>query len=158
MVLSLGAASIRPGTRFAVEGFLAGLFSTIFVAAYPILLSKTHRAFVENPTSLMGILNGDALSNRSTIAQGPLMSGDGKDETRAAWKLLHYVNVISMAFVFFCALVSGEIKDISRNCYFLDVAFFWLMMLGAGAAAWATFVMGFLLVRVSDASRHQKIY
>ena len=153
MVLSLGAASLRPGTRFAVEGFLAGIFSTIFAAAYPIALSKTHRAFVENATSLRAILDGDALSNKPAPANGVRLSGDGKDETRAAWKLLHYVNIISMVIVLFFALVSGEIRDISRNCYFLDVAFFWLMMLGAGAAAWATFVTGFLLVRVSELCR-----
>jgi hypothetical protein len=118
MFLSLTVVSLRPGTRFAIEGFIAGVFSTFFVAAYPLLLSRTYKTFT---------------------AEFP-------DVTRAAWKLLHYTNVLAVVFLFPCALISGELRDISRNCYFLDVAFFWLMILGAGAAAAATFVFGFLLV------------
>jgi len=148
MVFSLAVVSLRPGTRFAIEGFIAGVFSTFFVALYPILLSSTYKTFSDrnapnNPSHLFNV--GNSATDHSSV----LMSGDGKDATRSAWKLLHYTNVLSIVFLFPCALVSGELRDISRNCYILDVAFFWLLMLGAGAAAWATFVMGFLLVRAS---------
>ncbi|KAA8911079.1 hypothetical protein FN846DRAFT_463976 [Sphaerosporella brunnea] len=147
MLLSLTVVSVRPGTRFAIEGFIAGFFSTFFVAAYPLVLSHTYKAF-----SARHNLDAAAANIFSTdlSGDGPLLSGDGKDQTRAAWKLLHYTNFLSVFFLLFCALVSGELRDISRNCYFLDVAFFWLMILGAGAAAWATFVAGFLLVCASS--------
>lgn len=131
MTLSLTMASLRPGTRFAIEGFIAGLFSTIFVAAYPILLSHTYTSFFAH------------------VAASSSGSSDGKDVNRTSWKLLHYTNIISIMLVFPWLILSGELRDISRNCYFLDVAFFWLMMLGAGAAAFGTFVAGFLLTRAT---------
>lgn len=138
MVLSLTMVSLRPGTRFAIEGFVAGIFSTFFVAAYPVLLARTYKTFTAaTATTPMSIDLGN---------DGPVLSGDGKDNTRASWKMLHYINTLSIVFIFPWAIISGELKDISRNCYFLDVAFFWLMVLGAGAAAWATFVTGFLVV------------
>jgi len=139
MMLSLTMVSLPPGTRFAIEGLVAGIFSNIFVAAYPILLSRTYRAFLSgNPTT--GDLLGDS---------GLRQSHDTQEETRAAWKLLHYTNFLSILIIFPWLIVTGEIRDISHNCYFLDVAFFWLMVLGAGAAAWGTFVAGFLLVRAA---------
>jgi hypothetical protein len=142
MVGSLLMVSLRPGIRFAIEGFLAGLFSTIFVAAYPIMLTKTHKGFLqEDPSG--GVLSGDLLGVGVV-----LMSGDGKDEARAAWKTLHYVNVLAVMFLLPWVFISGEFRDISRNCYILDVVFFWLMILGASLASWATFVFGFLLVKV----------
>lgn len=148
MVLSLAVVSLRPGTRFAIEGFIAGVFSTFFVALYPILLSSTYKAFSDRHApndSPHPFTVDNSLTDHSSV----VMSGDGKDATRSAWKLLHYTNLLSIMFLLPCALISGELRDISRNCYILDVAFFWLMMLGAGAAAWATFVTGFLLVRAS---------
>ncbi|KAF8246732.1 hypothetical protein K440DRAFT_585327 [Wilcoxina mikolae CBS 423.85] len=148
MTLSLIMASLRPGSRFAIEGFVAGLFSTFFVAAYPILLSRTYKAFAQFCSNSSGVFSGDLLGVDGTDG-GVLLSGDGKDGTRAAWKLLHYINFLSILFILPCVIISGELQNIGRNCYFLDVAFFWLMMFGAGAAAGATFVSGFLLVSAS---------
>ena len=141
MVLSLGMVSLRPGTRFAIEGCIAGVFSTFFVAAYPILLARTYKTF----TAAIAKAPGSVDLGNDNI----LFSGDGKDDSRASWKLLHYINALSIAFILPWAILSGEFTDISRNCYFLDVAFFWLMVGGAGVAAWATFVTGFLLVRAT---------
>lgn len=140
MTLSLGVACLRPGTRFAIEGFLAGIFSTIFVAAYPVLLSKTYKSLLSGPSS--GVLLGDLLG------VSPDVEVDGKEETRTAWKLLHYANILSIIFVFPWVLLAGEWGDISRNCYILDVPWFWLMVVFSGIGAWTTFVGGFLVVRV----------
>ena len=144
MVLSLAMAVLRPGSRFAIEGFLAGLFSTIFVAAYPIFLSKSYRSLLQGPSS--DVRSGDLLGTGD--GGGVLLSADGKEETRSAWKLLHYLNLLSIAIVFPWIFLSGEFGDISRNCYILDIPWFWLMGLFSGIGAWGTFVSGFLLVRV----------
>ncbi|KAI5778383.1 hypothetical protein EDC01DRAFT_674089 [Geopyxis carbonaria] len=147
MVLSLTMVSLRPGTRFAIEGFLAGIFSTLFVAAYPVLLARTYTTLLQTSSDPASTRSGDLLGDSDG---GVLLSGDGKDDARAAWKLLHYVNTLALVVVVPWVLFSGELRDVSRNCYFLDVAFFWLMIAGAGVAAWATFVSGFLLVRATS--------
>lgn len=141
MTLSLGMACLRPGTRFAIEGFLAGIFSTIFIAAYPVLLAKTYKSLLSGPSD--GALPGDLLG------AGADAEVDEKDETRTAWKLLHYVNVLSLVMVLPWILLAGEFGDISRNCYILDVPWFWLMILFSGIGAWGSFVGGFLVIRVS---------
>ncbi|KAI5852541.1 hypothetical protein DFP73DRAFT_533061 [Morchella snyderi] len=135
MTLSLAMACLRPGTRFAIEGFLAGIFSTIFVAAYPVLLSKTYKSLLK-PSG-----NDDLL--------GVGVEPEGKDETRTAWKLLHYTNFISILVVLPWVFLSGDWGDISRNCYILDVPWFWLLVVFSGIGAWGTFVGGFLLVKAT---------
>lgn len=135
MILSLAMACLRPGTRFAIEGFLAGIFSTIFVAAYPVLLSKTYKSLLK-PSG-----NDDLL--------GVGVETEGKDETRTAWKLLHYTNFISILVVLPWVFLSGDWGDISRNCYILDVPWFWLLVVFSGVGAWGTFVGGFLLVKAT---------
>ncbi|CUS11569.1 unnamed protein product [Tuber aestivum] len=144
MVLSLAMAVLRPGTRFAIEGFLAGLFSTIFVAAYPILLTKAYKSLLHGNPNTTG--SGDLLGVGPTDG---MFSTDGGEETRSAWKLLHYVNVLSIAMILPWVFLSGEFGDISRNCYILDLPWFWLMGLFSGMGAWATFVSGFLLLRAT---------
>lgn len=135
MVCSLAVLSVgSQGVRFAKEGFIAGIASTVFVAAYPVILTRTWRSWSQARTE----------DNRPT--SGPELE---REEARSAWKLLHYVNFCAMVGVGLLALLSGEIRDIGRNCYILDVAWFWIMAALAGLAAWATFVCGFLLVRVS---------
>lgn len=141
MTLSLAVASLRPGTRFAIEGFLAGIFSTVFVAAYPVLLSKTYKSLLSGP-SVNGVLSGDLLGVGADIEV------DGKEETRTAWKLLHYANILSIALVLPWIFLAGEWGDIRRNCYILDVPWFWLLVVFGGFGAWGTFVGGFLVVRV----------
>ena len=143
MVLSLAMAVLRPGTRFTIEGFLAGLFSTIFVAAYPILLTKAYKSLLRGNPNTPG--SGDLLGVGPTDRT---LSTDGKEETRSAWKLLHYVNMLSIAMILPWVFLSGEVRDISRNCYILDLPWFWLVELFSGVGAWATFVSGFLLLRV----------
>ncbi|CAZ80659.1 unnamed protein product [Tuber melanosporum] len=144
MVLSLAMAVLRPGTRFAIEGFLAGLFSTIFVAAYPILLTKAYKSVLRGNPNTIG--SGDLLGVGPTDG---MLSTDGGEETRSAWKLLHYVNVLSITMILPWIFLSGEFGDISRNCYILDLPWFWLMGLFSGLGAWATFVSGFLLLRAT---------
>jgi len=144
MVLSLAMAVLRPGTRFTIEGFLAGLFSTIFVAAYPILLTKAYKSLLRGNSNTPG--SGDLLGVGPTDRT---LSTDGKEETRSAWKLLHYVNMLSIAMILPWVFLSGEVRDISRNCYILDLPWFWLVELFSGVGAWATFVSGFLLLRAT---------
>lgn len=133
-------ACLRPGNRFAIEGFLAGIFSTIFIAAYPVLLSKTYKSLLSGSPG--GVLSGDLLG------VGADVEADQKDETRTAWKLLHYTNVLSILMVLPWILLAGEWGDISRNCYILDVPWFWLMILFSGIGAWGSFVGGFLVIQV----------
>ncbi|KAI5790401.1 hypothetical protein FPQ18DRAFT_293390 [Pyronema domesticum] len=148
MTLSLLMATLRPGSRFAIEGFIAGIFSTFFVSLYPFILSRvyrllTHRLSSHEPTSPSMI--GTMISIFAPTTSLPHPRSDGSS-TRAFWKLMHYLNLLTIIILIPMCFITGEFRNISRNCYILDVAWFWLMMLGAGATAFSTFVMGFAVV------------
>ncbi|KAL7266737.1 hypothetical protein RUND412_010700 [Rhizina undulata] len=147
MVVSLLVVSLRPHTRFAIEGFLAGIFSALFVAAYPIMLVKTYKSFMPLQSSSS---DPDLLGDSFYEPVGAGGTGDDKEEARKAWKMLHYINVLSILLILPWAWISGEAGDVQRNCYFLDVPFFWFMIVAGGIAAWGSFVLGLAVVKATS--------
>ena len=141
--LNLLMTSIRPGERDPWESVVAGVFSSAFVALYPVLLLRCYRQLVSDL-----VPQGDLLSTpdrrTATVNTGT------KEETRAYWRVLHYTSSLTIAMLVPFVLVSGELKQIHRNCYFLDVPWFWFLMSCAALGGFGVFSSFLLLVKATS--------
>jgi len=139
-MLNLLMASIQPD-RVTWESIVAGVFSSLFVALYPIVLLRAYRQLVSDL-----VPQGDLLAP----AEDEISILGTKEETRAYWRILHYTSLLSLAITFPLVLISGELGQIRHNCYFLDVPWFWFLMLCGGIGSWAVFVSFLLLVKATS--------
>lgn len=142
--LNLLLAIIRPGERITWESVVAGIFSSLFAALYPIILLRAYRNLVSDLVPQGDILSVNDDSNPSNVSTGT------KEETRAYWRVLHYTSIMSIVFLLPLVLVSGELKQISRNCYFMDVPWFWFLMVCGGVGSWAVFSTTLLLIKATS--------
>lgn len=145
--LNLLVACIQKSTRVTWESILAGIFSSLFVSLYPIILLRTHHQLTAAQISQGESLNGHSSSqtrNLHTSAQA-----GSREESRAYWQLLHYTSLLSITIVTPLVLISGELSNILRNCYFLDVPWFWFLISCSSLAAWAVFSSALALVRAT---------
>jgi hypothetical protein len=145
--LNLLIASIRPGSPVVWESVMAGVFSSFFVALYPILLMRTYRNLVtmQNP-QVDDFVSFN--SNNNLIPAADV--GCSKEETRAGWRILHYTSLLSIFMLLPIVFFSGEIGNISRNCYFLDVPFFWFLTLCGGIGSWSVFFSTLLFAKATS--------
>ncbi|OCK84661.1 hypothetical protein K432DRAFT_389366 [Lepidopterella palustris CBS 459.81] len=141
--LNLLLASIRPGVRVTWESIVAGVFSSFFVALYPILLLRTYRTLVSGLVPQGDVLTGYPSSTNDE-------SAGNREETRAYWRTLHYTSSLSILILTPIVLVSGEVGNILHNCYFLDVPFFWFLTWCGGIGSWAVFVSTLLLAKATS--------
>jgi hypothetical protein len=142
--LTLLVATARGNVRVPWESIVAGVFSSFFVALYPIQLSRTYKSLLTSLVpqgELLGTFPSQAISSLPPDHSGT------KEEARAYWRLLHYTSVISIIIFLPIVFFSGEIGDIRRNCYILDVGFHWLMVLCGGLGSWAVFWSTIALTR-----------
>ncbi|KAG8629149.1 hypothetical protein KVT40_003014 [Elsinoe batatas] len=141
-VLNLLMATIEPG-RVTWESIVAGVFSSLFVALYPVVKLRAYKQVVSDL-----VPQGDILAP-SDDDSAPTYLGT-KEETRAYWRILHYTSLLSMMLIAPIVLISGEIQQIRRNCYFMDVPWFWFLMLCGGAGSWAVFSSFLLLIKATS--------
>lgn len=134
--------SIRPGERDPWESVVAGVFSSLFVALYPILLLRSYRQLVSDL-----VPQGDLLSVTDTHT--PTINTGTKEETRAYWRVLHYTSSMTIAMLIPFVVLSGELQKIHRNCYFLDVPWFWFLMSCASLGGFAVFSSFLLLIKAT---------
>jgi hypothetical protein len=142
-------ACIRKGSRVTWESIVAGVFSTLFVALYPILLQKVHNKLTSALIPQGDVLTGFQSQQQNDTADQQQLSGT-KESTRAYWQLLHYVSLLSIMIIAPITLISGELSSILRNCYFLDVPWFWFLMLCSSLASFAVFSITLALVRATS--------
>jgi hypothetical protein len=145
--LTLLVATMRSNARVTFESVLYGVLSSIFVALYPVQLQRTYKSLL---ASL--IPQGDLLTTATSNSMNghpPDLSGT-REEARAYWRLLHYTSTLSLLLFAPFPFISGEIRNISRNCYFLDVFFHWLMVLCGGLGSWAVFFSTIALTRATS--------
>jgi hypothetical protein len=130
------------------ESIVAGVFSTLFVALYPILLLRVHKQLSARQTPTPH----DNMTGYSPSrgAQGGHPPSSTKEDTRAYWQLLHYTSILSLAILTPLLLISGELSNILHNCYFLDVPWFWFLTFLGGLASWAVFSTTLALVRATS--------
>ena len=139
--LNLLFATVRSNVRVTWESIVAGVFSSLFVALYPILLLRAYRAI------LAGLVpQGDALTGYPTSADDV----GNREETRAFYRTLHYTSLISLILLTPILLLFGDIAHIYHNIPFLDVPFFNAMMLFGAMGSWAVFSSTLLLVKCTS--------
>jgi hypothetical protein len=141
--LTLLVATTRTNVRVTWESIVAGVFSSIFVALYPVQLHRTYKSLV---ASL--VPQGELIGTFPSSA--PADYSGSREEARAYWRLLHYTSTLSILIFTPIVFLSGEISNISRNCYFLDVFFHWLMVLCGGLGSWAVFFSTIALTRATS--------
>ena len=142
--LTLAIATV-PQTSIQVtwESVGAGVFSSIFVALYPVQLQRTYKSLV---ASL--VPQGDLLGTFPS-STSPDFSGT-REEACAYWRLLHYISLLSILIFTPIVILSGELAIIWRNYYILDVFFHWLMVLSSGTGSWAVFWATIALTRATS--------
>lgn len=155
-------ASIRPGVRVTWEGVVTGVFSSLFVALYPIVLLRTYRTLASFMVPQGDLLTGYVedpvdTSNPSdsfctaTADSEPFSGSVGTREgTRAYYLTIHYTSVLSIILLAPVVLLSGEISNIQHNCYFLDVPWFWFLVLSGSFFAFTVFLPFLLLVKATS--------
>jgi hypothetical protein len=141
--LNLLMTSIRSGERDPWESVVAGVSSSLFVALYPILLLRGYRQLVSDL-----VPQGDLLSGTDSRSQ--VVSTGTKEETRAYWRVLHYTSSLTIVMLIPFVIISGELKQINRNCYFLDVPWFWFLMSCASLGGFGIFSSFLLLVKATS--------
>ena len=142
LTFALAMVSLQPPFLVTWEGVVAGVFSSFFVAGYPVLLLNTYNRVLEYHSPMY-----DEVLIESTSTM--YFQGDGKSPARSHWKLLLYTNMMAIILTLPWIFISGEAGNISRNCYILDIPWFWLMILVGGIASWGVFVGGWMLVKAT---------
>jgi len=141
--LNLLFASISPKSRVSWEPIVAGVFSSLFSAAYPILLQRTHRA-----------LTAQLLPSGGSALDDPFATDDSgkRSETtsRAYYQTLHYTSLLSLVFLFPILLLSRELPTIFHHCPFLDVPWFWFLIFISSLFSFGVFVSTLLFVNVTS--------
>ncbi|KAF3933672.1 hypothetical protein ABW19_dt0200063 [Dactylella cylindrospora] len=132
VVFGLLATSIRH-VRFAPEGFIAGIFSSIFTALYPFTLLQAYNIMLDN-------------LNTSSTPVVPTY----EDHQRAFWRLLYYINTFSTMFILPLSLITGAWNEVYRTCYFLDAGFFWFMLVLSGLLGFICFIFMLGMVRCTS--------
>ncbi|KAF2468482.1 uncharacterized protein BDR25DRAFT_344220 [Lindgomyces ingoldianus] len=140
--LNLLFATIRFNVRVTWESIVAGVFSSFFVALYPILLLRTYRTLVAGL-----IPQGDVLTGYPSTADDSLSN---REETRAYYRTLHYTSLLSLIILTPIVLISGDVGNIFRNIPFLDVPFFWLMIWCGAIGSFSVFASTLLLIKATS--------
>lgn len=126
--LNLLIASSRAHIRVTWDSILAGVASSIFAALFPVLLQSTYR---------------NLSSPSPERARDPPSS-------RTIYALLHHVSLLSILFSLPLVLLSGELTNIARNCYFLDEWWHWFMMFCGSLGTFCVFTATALLVQATS--------
>lgn len=151
-------ATIRLGVRVTWEGVITGILSSFFIALYPIILLRTQRSLASQQSSQGDLLPSLNLIDDSTTAD-PYTSAPApesfypvasREETRAYYLTLHYTSLLSLLILTPVVLFSGEPSNIQHNCYFLDVPWFWFLMLSGSFFAFTVFLAFLLLIKATS--------
>ncbi|KAI9794599.1 MAG: hypothetical protein M1816_004486 [Peltula sp. TS41687] len=150
--LNLLIATSRSGVRVTWEGIVAGVFSSLFVALYPIFLLRTHRKLVSSLIPQGDLLTGFPPSPplNPFSDQSSNNNHGNKEDTRATWQLMHYTSLLCISIILPIVFISGEIGNISRNCYILDLPFFWFITSANALVAWLVFCSTLLLTKATS--------
>ena len=136
--------AVVPLPNIANRGpIIAGVFSSLLTAIYPIILLRAYKQLVSDL-----VPQGDALVYTKGNTY-PISTGT-KEETRAYWRILHYTSLISIVSLLPLVLFSGEVWQISKECHALSEPGFWILMLWGGALSWAVLSTTLLLVKATS--------
>lgn len=143
ITFAVAIVSIRPPWLFTWEGIVSGICSAFLAAAEPVVLITTFRRILaynspnQNPSS-------------EPITVPTSFHGDDKSLSRSHYHLMHYTTILSALLILPWVFISGEAGDISRNCYILDIAGFWMLMLVQGLVFYAQFLGFWILIKTTS--------
>lgn len=146
--LTLLVATLRSNVRVTWEPIVAGVFSSFFVALYPVQLQRTYKTLLSSLVPQGDILTSITSTNAPSYL--PPDASGSPAEARAYWRLIHYTSILSILIFLPLPFIFGEITDISRNCYILDFFFHWLMVFCGGLGSWAVFWSTIALTRATS--------
>ncbi|GAB7366447.1 hypothetical protein MBLNU230_g8243t1 [Neophaeotheca triangularis] len=150
--LNLLIASIQHGVlRSPWQAILAGASSSLFTALYPIQLLRTYQTLLSDLTPQGSTLLTDLTpSSDSDTPQAPLTPSTVLPTTRAVYKTLHAASLLSLLALTPIWLLIPELPLLRRNCYFLDVPWFWFLIFCSGLGAFTVFTATLLLVKATS--------
>lgn len=122
--LNLLVASCRAHIRVTWDSILAGVISSFCAALFPVLCFSTYQ---------------------NLSAPSPERARD-PTSARTTYTLLHHVSLLAILLSLPLVLLSGELPNIARNCYFLDRPWHWFMMLCGSLGTFCVFTGTVLLV------------
>ena len=127
----------------ARASIISGVFASVLTIIHPIVLLRTYRALVSHTSQ-------PELVTHSEPFPDVIDSTRVRAEMRAFWLTLRYTSLFSAVLLLPIVLVSGEIDNMSRNCYFFQVKFLWLLIAGTGASSWGLLILTFLTARAAS--------
>ena len=151
MTFAVVMMSIQPPWMFTWEGVAAGICSSFFAAAEPVVMVSTFKKIFAyhspngNPTA-----TSTATADELNLITDPMFHGDGHSLPRAHYHLIHYTTFLSVLLTLPWVFISGESGSISRNCYILDIPWFWLMVILGGLASYTTMLGSWMLVKATS--------
>ncbi|KAI5807363.1 hypothetical protein DFH27DRAFT_479391 [Peziza echinospora] len=146
MTFAVAMVSIQSPFLFTWESVVAGSFSSIFAALYPIILHNTYKNVLRHSNIRQSEFEEAPVDQSNPV----YFQGDGKAIARSHWKFLHYTNLLAIMLTLPWIYISGELGNIYRNCYILDTPWFWIMILADGSALFALFVFGWMLTKTTS--------
>lgn len=138
--LNLLISASRAHVHVTWDAILAGIFSSIFAALFPVLLQNTYRDIVASLNT----------SDHDSISTPYFSASTSRADTRATYTLMHHLSLLSLLIFLPILLVSGELGNIARNCYFLDEWWHWFMMACGSLGTFCVFTATILLVKATS--------
>jgi len=142
MLLTSGVAAYRPGLPFPRLVIFASIGSCIFAAVCIFYIEQVSKAL--------------ASTSKGKYIQ--LDPRDSHNDTRAAHildagillNLSYWTSLLSFLLLIPVVLLSGELGHIWRNCYFLDVPLFWVILTAGGLFRCILLVSTILLINATS--------
>lgn len=140
--MSLLLASFHFKHQISVGTIFLGVTSSICVASFPVLLLRTHQALSNAFTLQRQLINEPGLESGNTVD-----ATRRQDESHVFWLTLRLTAVVSTILLLPTLLLSGELQDIYRNCYVLDIQGVWWLLAASGILAGMALILVLLLCK-----------
>lgn len=121
----------QPAPAAPTDTLIMGLISSLFSALYPLCFLRLRD---NSTTSTSDISNTYDLTN-------------GQSQSRhSIYRILTHLAPLTTVLLLPLLLFSGELPDVRRNCYILDVLKFWIPVIGGMFSSFGAFVITTLLI------------
>ncbi|KAF8422642.1 hypothetical protein EV426DRAFT_534985 [Tirmania nivea] len=152
MTFAVIMVSIQPPWLFTWEGVAAGICSSFFAAAEPVVMVSTFKEILayHSPSGNSAAISTTSAVDEINLITDPMFHGDIHSLPRSHYHLIHYTTFLSALLTLPWVFISGEAGSISRNCYILDIPWFWLMIMLGGLASYTTMIGFWMLVKTTS--------
>lgn len=140
--LSLFLANVHFKHQISVGNIFLGITSSIVAALFPFLLLKTYQALCRNSALQRQLVQKPDLESVNIGSLARRQNG-----SHVYWLTLHLTSLASTILLIPTLLLSGEVQDIYRNCYVLDIYVLWCLLAASGIMAGLALILTLLLCR-----------